>query len=220
MSNIKNTIKNLNFFTTLDDNQIDLLSNISALDSYDKDYVLCYEKTKTKQLLFLVEGQAKSYKIDKNENEIFLFYINQNNMLSEVSHIHENQQSYFSNISFIENSTVLSIDYKLFKNNFLQKNILSMEFANEIITRSTKLESLINREFIFDAVAKVAMMLDSDLGMFNKLKRHDISLILNIQPATLSRVLNRLKKNNIIDIIQGKISILDYQNLEIIYKEI
>ncbi len=219
MSIIKNTIKNLNFFTTLDDKQIDLLSNISTINSYDKDYVLCYEKTQTKQLLFLVEGQAKSYKIDKHDNEIFLFYINQNNMLSEVSHINENQQSYFSNISFIENSKVLSIDYKSFKNNFLQNNILNMEFANEIITRSAKLESLINREFIFDAVAKVAMMLDTDLNMFNKLKRHDISLILHIQAATLSRVLNRLKRNEIIEITQGKVSILNKQNLEIIYKE-
>jgi CRP/FNR family cyclic AMP-dependent transcriptional regulator len=52
-------------------------------------------------------------------------------------------------------------------------------------------------------------MLDADLAMFNKLKRHDISLILHIQPATLSRVLNRLKRNRIIDIIQGKVTILD-----------
>ncbi|MCK5110522.1 MAG: Crp/Fnr family transcriptional regulator [Arcobacteraceae bacterium] len=216
---IKNAIKTLDFFTTLNDEQIDLLTKISTMSSYDKDYVLCYEKSQTKQLLFLVEGQAKSYKIDKHDNEIFLFYIHKNNMLSEVSHIDENKQFYFSNISFIENSKVLSIDYQSFKNNFLKNNILNMEFANEIISRAHKLESLINREFIFDAVAKVAMMIGSDLDMFNKLKRHDISLILHIQAATLSRVLNRLKRNNIIDIIQGKVSILDKQNLEMIYKE-
>jgi CRP/FNR family transcriptional regulator len=81
------------------------------------------------------------------------------------------------------------------------------------------MKSLINREFIFDAVAKVAMMIDSDLEMFNKLKRHDIALILHIQPSTLSRVLNRLKKNTIIDIVQGKVSILDKIQLKNIYKE-
>jgi CRP/FNR family transcriptional regulator len=55
--------------------------------------------------------------------------------------------------------------------------------------------------------------------MFNRLKRHDIALILHIQPATLSRVLNRLKKDNLIKITQGKVSILEKDNLENIYKE-
>jgi CRP/FNR family transcriptional regulator len=89
----------------------------------------------------------------------------------------------------------------------------------EILQRSKKLESIIYREFIFDAVSKTAMMLDSDLSMFNKLKRTDISVMLHIQPATLSRVLNRLKRNNIIDIIRGEVSILDEISLKNIYKE-
>jgi CRP/FNR family transcriptional regulator len=93
-----------------------------------------------------------------------------------------------------------------------------MEFANEIILKSAKLQSLINREFIFDAVSKVAMMIDTNLKLFNDIKRHDIALMLHIQPATLSRVLNRLKKDDIIDIVQGKVSIINKNNLKIIYE--
>jgi len=62
------------------------------------------------------------------------------------------------------------------------------------------------------------MMISTDLDMFNKLKRHDIALILHIQPATLSRVLNRLKRNKIIDIMQGKVTIIDHLALETVYK--
>ena len=62
-------------------------------------------------------------------------------------------------------------------------------------------------------------MIDSDLEMFNRLKRHDISLMLNIQPSTLSRVLNRLKRNNIIDIVHGIVSIVDKSQLKLIYKD-
>jgi len=214
-----NTIKEMRIFSSLNDKQVELLCEISSIDDYAKDYVWCYEKTESNKLLFLLDGLAKSYKIDKHNNEIFLFYIEQNSMVSEVSNINEDYLFNFSNISFTENSKVLSIDYILFKKYFLNQNVLITEFMSEIISRSNKLESLINREFIFDAVAKVAMMIDSDLRMFNKLKRHDISLMLHIQPSTLSRVLNRLKKDEIIDIIQGKISIVDKHNLEIIYKE-
>lgn len=219
MSIIHNAIKSLDFFNTLTTTQTELLAKDSTLDSYNKDYLLCYEKTTTSKLLFLVTGEAKAFKIDKHENEIFLYYIKQNNLISDISNIYDNDHTFFSNIAFTEDSTVLSIDYKTFKDNFLQTNILTMNFSNEIMMRASKLELLINREFIFDAVTKVAMMIDSDLAMFNKLKRHDMALILHIQPATLSRVLNRLKKDNLIDIVHGKVSILDKQNLEIIYKD-
>ena len=217
---IKNIIKSLNFFTTLTDKQIEVLVNISTVDSYDENYILYYEKDKTDKLYFLVSGLAKSYKIDKHDNEIFLYYIQENNILSEVSTINDNSLYSYSNIAFVEDSKILTIDYKSFKDKFLNNNMLCMEFVNEIISRSVKLEALIDREFIFDAVAKVAMMISSDLNMFNKLKRHDISLMLHIQPSTLSRVLNRLKRNDIIDIVQGKVSILNSQDLKLIYKEL
>ena len=214
----KNIIKSLDFFKSLDENQIDILADISTINSYNKDSIFCYEKNESNKLVFLVEGLAKAYKIDKHENEIVLYYIHQNSMLSETSNLNELFLKSFSNISFIDDSKILSIDYQIFRNNFLKKNILNMEFTNEIVLKSQQLQALINREFIFDAVAKVSMMLSSDLEMFNKLKRHDISLMLHIQPSTLSRVLNRLKRNNIIDIVHGKVSITNYQELDLIFK--
>jgi CRP/FNR family transcriptional regulator len=62
-------------------------------------------------------------------------------------------------------------------------------------------------------------MMYEDVDIFNKLKRHDISVMLNIQPATLSRVLSRLKHNKIIDVVHGKVEILDFLALEEIYKD-
>ncbi len=217
---IKNAIQNLNFFTTLDDKQIDMLVEISSLNFYKKNYVLCYEKSQSRQLIFLVKGLAKSYKIDKYENEIFLYYIDENSMLSEISDINSERLQFFSNISFVDDSSVLSVDFESFKEIFLRNNILNMEFINEILVKSGKLQSLINREFIFDAVTKVSMMMGANLAMFNRLKRQEISLMLNIQPSTLSRVLNRLKRNNIIDIVQGKVFILNRPELELIYRDL
>ena len=216
---IKNIIKSLDFFSTLNDKNIDFLTSISCVNSYDKNYILHYEKKESNNFLFLVNGLAKAYKIDKHENEIFLYYIYNNTLLSEISNIKNDTLISFSNIKLIEDSQILTINYQEFKNHFLKKNLLCLEFANEVILRSEKLKSLINREFIFDSVAKVAMILSSDLDMFNKLKRHDISLMLHIQPATLSRVLSRLKRNSIIDIIHGKVSILNSSALKEIYEE-
>jgi CRP/FNR family transcriptional regulator len=216
---LKEAIKSQAFFSSLDEIQLDHLSQMASLHSYSEDFILCYENESLKELMFLVSGLAKSYKIDKYENEIFLYYIYENSMISEISNLNTINLKTYSNIAFAKESQILKINYKKFKENFLDKNILCQAFSNEILKRSLQLQSLINREFVFDAVSKVSMMLNDDLEMFNKLKRHDISLMLHIQPATLSRVLSRLKRNNIIDIIRGEVIINNKDALEDIYKD-
>ncbi len=216
---IQNTIRALSFFNTLNSEQVEQLVSISTLHCYNEAYVLHYEKKESNKLLFLIDGLAKAYKIDKHNNEIFLYYVHKHSLLSEISNIRSDTLVAFSNIALVEASRVLSIDYQHFKEHFLNKHILYDEFVNEILARSEKMESLVNREFLFDAVAKVAMMIYSDLDMFNKLKRQEISLILHIQPETLSRVLNRLKRDKIIDIVHGKVSVVDSAALEEIYKD-
>ena len=216
---LKNTIESLDFFSSLNEQQIELLTSISTIHSYTKDYILHYEKKENENIYFILNGLAKAYKIDKHENEIFLYYIHKNSLLSEISAMNSETLYSFSNIELIEDSIILAVNYKKFNENFLDKNILCREFANEVIERSIQLQSLVNREFIFDSVAKVAMMISTDLDMFNKLKRNEISLILHIQPATLSRVLNRLKRNKIIDIIHGRVSTVDDMALKEIYED-
>ncbi len=215
---LKEALLSIDFFSSLDEEKLDILSSISTLNTCSKNYIIHYEKMQNNNLLFLSDGLAKAYKIDKYNNEIFLYYIYKNSLLSEVSDIRSSTLISFSNIQTIEESTIISINYQKFKEYFLQNGILCLELSEAIIKYSQQLQSLVSREFVFDSVAKVAMMISSDLSIFNKLKRHDIALILHIQPATLSRVLKRLKRNNIIDIIQGKVLIVNKSALETIYK--
>ena len=216
---LKDSIKSLDFFSSLNDEQINDLISISTINSYDENYILYYEKKQNPQLLFLLTGLAKAYKIDKQDNEIFLYYIYENSIISEISNLDNDFLSSFSNIELIQKSKILSIDYKQFRKLFSNNNLLNKNFTNEIISHSKKLQALINREFIFDSVSKVAMMIDSNLDMFNKLQRNNISLILHINPATLSRVLNRLKRNKIIDIIHGKVIVLNILELKAIFED-
>jgi len=216
---ISDIIKSLDFFSSLTDEQVDMVASISVLKSYNQDSIIHYEKTNINLLEFLTDGLAKAYKIDKHENEIFLYYIYKNMMLSQISSLDAKELYPYSNTVALEDSKILAIDYSKFKTAFLDKNILTLELAYEVIKQSSQLHKLINREFIYDSVAKVAMMIGNDLTMFNRLKRHDISLVLHIQPATLSRVLNRLKRDKIIDIIQGNVEVLDFEGLRKIYEE-
>ena len=214
---LQESIKTLDFLKNLDDNQIELLSDFSHISKYDKDAILFYETDIKNHLLFLVNGLIKIYKYDKFDNEIFLYHIYPNSLISELSSMTNGEIYCFSNASFIEDSIVLSIDFLRFKEHFLDNNILIKELMNSLLNKNHQLQSLVNRELVFDATAKVAYMLVQDLKMFNNLKRQEVSFMLHIQPETLSRVLKKLSRDEIIDIENQEVIIKDQIALNSIF---
>ncbi len=218
MNDKLNIIKQLSFFNSLDNEKLNIIDNISKVITYPKNSILYYENDINNKIFFLVSGLLKVYKIDKFENEIFLYYIHKNSLISELTTLDDNDIRCFSNAEFMEESTILEVDFSEFKAEFLSKNILNNEFINEILLKTQQLHCVVNRELVFDATAKVAFSLCDDLEMFNSLKRHEISFMLHIQPETLSRVLNKLKRSAAIDIENSNIVILNKKMLQNIYR--
>lgn len=215
---IEDTIRKISFFNTLNDEQIQLISSISTVSKYPNKSILYYESEVKQNLLFLVEGLIKIYKIDKFDNEIFLYHIYKNSLISELSSIKTNEIYCFSNAEFIEDSTILSVNFEKLQESFLSKNILTMELMEVLLDKTHQLQCIVNRELVFDATAKVAFMLNQDLEMFNKLKRQEVSFMLHIQPETLSRVLKRLTRDNIITIENSEVVINNKESLVSIFK--
>jgi CRP/FNR family transcriptional regulator len=118
----------------------------------------------------------------------------------------------------MEDSIILEVEFDKFKRDFLSQNILNNEFINEILLKTQQLHCVVNRELVFDASAKVAFMLIDDLDMFNRLKRQEVSFMLHIQPETLSRVLKKLKRADIIDMDNTNIVIKNQDYLKKIYR--
>ena len=73
--NIKDAIKSINLFTHLTEKEINTIASMANVSNYDSNSVLFYESESTDKLLFLVDGLLKVYKIDKYDNEIFLYYL-------------------------------------------------------------------------------------------------------------------------------------------------
>ena len=67
---IQETIRKISFFDNLDDAQIELITSISHILKYPNKSILYYESDVNNNLLFLVEGLIKIYKVDKS-NECF-----------------------------------------------------------------------------------------------------------------------------------------------------
>lgn len=217
---LQDTIRKISFFNTLNNEQIELIASISNVSKCSSNSILYYESEVSKNLLFLVEGLIKVYKVDKFDNEIFLYHIYKNSMISELTSMNNSDIYCFSNTEFIEDSIILSIDFEKFKDLFLSKNILTMELLEILLRKTHQLQCIVNRELVFDATAKVAFMLNQDLEMFNKLKRQEVSFMLHIQPETLSRVLKRLSRDGTICVENSEVKITNKENLISIFKGI
>ena len=217
MPNKLDYVQSLNFFTALDDEQLIVVSDISNVVTYPKGAILYYENEQFDKIFFLVTGLLKVYKMDKFENEIFLYHVYENSLISELTTLNDASIHCFSNAEFMEDSVILEVNFTKLKSHFLAKNILNNEFINEILLKTQQLHCVVNRELVFDASAKVAFMLMDDLEMFNRLKRQEVSFMLHIQPETLSRVLKKLKRADIIDMENSNIIIKDVQSLKSIY---
>ena len=215
---IQESIRKISFFNNLNDEQIDLIASISNESNYTSNSILYYESDANNNLLFLVEGLIKIYKVDKFDNEIFLYHIYKNSMISELTSIKQSDIYCFSNAEFIEDSTILSINFNKFKEHFLSKNILTIELLEILLEKSHQVQCIVNRELVFDATAKVAFILNQDIEMFNKLKRQEVSFMLHIQPETLSRVLKRLTRNGVILVENGDVIIINKDALISIFR--
>jgi CRP/FNR family transcriptional regulator len=211
---LKKIIQSVKLFQNLSEEELEILISISSVSKYTKDTVLFYETDSTHKLLFLIEGLIEVFKIDKYNNKVFLYYIHPTSMISELSDLEENRIRCFSNTTLVEDSIILSIDFQQFKKIFLNGNELITHFIQELIYKTQQLQCIVNRELVFDATSKVSFMLLDDLLMCNKLKRHEVALLLHIQPETLSRVLKKLQRDNIISIDKGIIQIEKYNELK------
>ena len=217
---VQKIIRKISFFNNLSDEQINIIASISTVSKQPNKSILYYESDINKNLLFLVEGLIKIYKVDKINNEIFLYQIYKNSMISELTSTNNKEIYCFSNAEFIEDSIVLSINFEKFQEYFLSKNILTIELLEVLLNKTHQLQCIVNRELVFDATAKVAFMLSQDLEMFNRLKRQEVSFMLHIQPETLSRVLKRLSRNEIIQVDLGTVKITNNEALVSIFRGI
>ena len=215
----KNFIKNIPFFNSLSDEIIDRLVKISKLKKFVSGDVLFYEKDQQNEIFYLCEGSIKFYKVDRFDNEIFLYKILSNSIVFDISKFcGEHIFSCYANAEFLEDSKVLIFNSVEFKNIMNQNHSFMSLVLNESFKMIQQLQCIISRDVVFDGTAKVAHMLVNDLKNFNSLKKHEIAYMLHIQPETLSRILKKLTRNGIIEIEKSIVKILNLDELREIYE--
>ncbi len=208
-----NQITKLSFFSKCSKDTLSKLVQKTKISKFTQNSIMTYEEDDIGRVNFLLKGEVKLYKVDKLDNEIFLFTIKEDSLLTNIGSMSNDTISCFSNIEFLEDSTIISFDMHEFKEIVSCSKWLLINLIDSISYQKQQLEASLNISLVYNALSKVSHMLYYKLDTFNKLKKQEIAYRLNIQPATLSRVLAKLVKQDIIELQISKVKIKNNEKL-------
>lgn len=212
-------IEDLNFFKECDPLKLSLLSSTAKFKSYNASDILLYEEDDLNRVYFLVEGEVKLYKVDRFDNEVFLYTLSDQTLLTDIGSLECNAISCFSNIEFLVPSRVVSFDLKIFKEVVKTDFSLLINLVNLLADQKQRVDCMVSMGMVYDVTAKVAKMLYDQLDLYNRLKKQEISYRLNIQPATLSRVLAKFIRKGLIMEEDHKTVVLQREELTRYFNE-
>lgn len=212
-------LENLDFFKDCDPQKLSLLSATAKFKNYNASDILVYEEDDINRVYFLVEGEVKLYKVDRFDNEIFLYTLSNQNLLTDIGSLECHRVNCFSNIEFLVPSRVVSFDLDMFKEVVKTDLSLLINLVNILADHKQRVDCMVSMGMVYDVTAKVAKMLYDHLDLYNQLKKQEISYRLNIQPATLSRVLAKFIRKGLIMEEDHKTIVLEREELTRYFNE-
>ncbi len=214
-----NILKEIPFFSALDEQSLSKLERISYFRNYSAGELVFYEGDRPSKLYILVDGLLRLYKTDSKGHEIYIHQFTPISMVGELANFE--QIPFPASARFITKGTVLKIEFKDIEEEFFKNPEISMQIIRSLTRKVKILSNVIHHEMILTSEAKVAKIIDESPDIFEKIRNNQIAQIINVSAETLSRTLTKLKHNNIISIDDKHIvTILDEEALKKLYLDI
>ena len=204
-------LKDIPLFSGLDERHLSQLQAEMHIKHYTKDCIVFYEEDESPYLHILMEGNVRLYKTTPNGKEVYLHGMSAPNAIALFPALE--RVAFPATCAFMSEGAVglLPLD-KLHK--CLENLDFSLAMIKAMSKRMKLLENLLHKETVFSSEAKIADLISNNAKIFQLLKKNEIASILNITPETLSRILTKLKKEEIITINEHVLTIHDQKALQ------
>ena len=200
------TIKEIPLFSELTEEQIKSVYAQMQVRQYSKGSIVFYEGDEGKFLYVLLEGTVKLFKTSPKGTTIHMH----NFVAPEMVALFPTLEGipFPATCEFLTEGTIglLPLD-KLY--GCLNNTDLALSLISSLLKRMKILAELLHKETIYSSEAKIADFLLNNASIFERLKNNEIASILNMTPETLSRILTKLKKEEVITIKDHVVTILD-----------
>lgn len=191
------SLEDFYLFRKIAPEQMTRLKEISIERHYHQGNILFFEGDMPKELLLLVEGIVKIYKVDHKGNQVVISYFFPPTLIAEMANLES--MPYPATAEFETDGRIIAIDYAAFEKEFLKNPEIAMMLIKSLNLKIKKLESTISRNLAMDSTSRVAKFIYENEMLFLDLKLNKIASILHMTPETLSRILKKFKSLGILE---------------------
>lgn len=213
---MKEVLKKISFFKDFSEEELEELSKICILRTYEKDEILFYEGENSEYLHLLIKGNLKIYKVNSKGVEIVLHRFNAMNFVAELANYAN--IAFPASAKFLSTSSVIKIHFQSLKDRFLNKTSFVLTLLSALSQKLIYMSDFVHNEMILSAEAKLAKLLCEQSELFASIKHNQLASFINIAPETFSRLLAKLKNDDIIEINNKQVIIKDMNYLKSLYE--
>ncbi|MCX2716564.1 Crp/Fnr family transcriptional regulator [Helicobacter sp. MIT 21-1697] len=196
----KKALRSIGVFSNLSEESLNELESITKLQYIERNAILHYEGELLQSASLIARGCVELYRMDKNDNEMFLCYVNNKSKGARLINAFGSFEPYIAsaNVRGVEPSEIVLLDLtrlaQLVASNIEISNALLSEFMDKAIV----FKNFINFKETYDSTSRVAYILYNQIEYFNQKQRQVIARELNIKLETLSRILQKMFQQGLI----------------------
>ncbi len=196
MKNNSRGLLNHSCFFTIQQDYFEEMQDYSFRKKYQKGDILFYEGDSATHLYMLLSGSIKIFKTKTSGINVILHTLHAGEMVGEFANF--GNFPYPGTAQFQDESDVLVIHFEHFQKHILTHPEIGYATIKCLIKKQKALMDIIHNEVALSVEQKIIKFLLENEAIFPKLKYFQIASILNTAPETLSRILSKLKNDNLI----------------------
>ncbi|MEY4505295.1 MAG: hypothetical protein RL154_1595 [Pseudomonadota bacterium] len=187
------TLRKISIFECLEEKYLIELKKICKLKQYTKNQIIFFEGEEPKSLLIIIKGKVAVYKTKENGNETIINIFYEGELFAEAPCF--NNFAYPASCKCLQDCEILTVDYKQFKDKFLQNPEICLKLISGLSQKIKKLSRFISDHNKTAAQKLAEYLMYHDI---NDIKQKDLAARLNIRPETLSRAITKFANDGII----------------------
>jgi len=207
---VVNRLKQISLFFNINDNLLKEIAPFCYLKTYKKDEIIYYENEKDKYFYGILKGNVLTYDVDLKGDIIPKHQFSCGDIFGLIAQIQN--RPYCLNAKAESESEIIKIDYEKFR-----KYISIPPFSDRIIkllSHQIIQEIEFNKLQKYDTKKRVIYALLNFPKKFIKKKKYLLAKELGMSAETLSRILSKLKNENIICYCEKAIKVIDNKKLK------
>jgi CRP/FNR family transcriptional regulator len=218
-----NIIKNVPFFSSLSPEEIEQVEHLIIKKRYSKDQIVLFEEDTTRYMYLVYSGKVRVVKLSEEGREQIITIHKKNDFFGEMSLL--DGKTAPATVIAHEEAVIGLLSKTDFERHLLSNDEIRSKIIELLCSRlrdswaMIKILSFDNAEHrilaVLDRLKELYGVVDDRGVIINmKLTHQQIASYASVARETVTRILNRLEKENIIQVLDGKSILLNksFQN--------